>query len=101
MDLAIAQEASVFKAGNQTQHARLLAEFQMVLEADQVIGIRPQILLPQLHRGIRYAPGAWIFQPDRFHGAETQSVAAPPRNLLDGKTTFEIVQLLPLALFDR
>ena len=46
MDLSIAQEAGILKAGNQPQHAGLLAEFQMVLKADQVVGIRSQIFLP-------------------------------------------------------
>jgi hypothetical protein len=101
MDLPVAQKTSVFEPGNQSQHARLLTELQMVLESDQVVGVRPQILLPQLHRRIRDAAGPRVFQSDRLHGAEAQSVATPPRNLFNGQTTFKIIQLLPLTFFDR
>src|ERR1700690_3803627 len=82
MDLPIAQETGAFEARNQPQDTRLLPEFQMVLESDQVVGICPQILLPQLHRCIWYASGSRIFQSDRFHGTEAQSVAAAPGDLL-------------------
>ena len=40
MDLAEAQELGVFQAGNHAQDARLLAELQVVLEADQVEALR-------------------------------------------------------------
>ena len=101
MDLPITQEAGVFEPGNQTQDTCLLAEFQMILETDQVVGIGPQILLPQLHRCVRNAPGSRIFQSDRLHGAEAQSVAAAPGDLFDGQAAFKVIQLLPFTLFDR
>ena len=52
MNLPVAQEARIFQAGDQPQHARLLAEAEMVLEADQIVGVGAQILLPELHHRV-------------------------------------------------
>ena len=46
MYLPVAQKARILQPRNQPQHARLLAEFQVILEADQIVGIRSQIFLP-------------------------------------------------------
>ncbi len=60
MNLSIAQKPRILQARNQPQHARLLAKFQMVLESHKIIGIRPQIFLPQLHHRIRHSPSPRI-----------------------------------------
>ena len=101
MNLPVAQEARVFQAGNQAQHARLLAELEMVLEADQVVAVGAQVLLAQLHHGPGRLAGARIAQAHRLHGAEAQRVAAAAGQHLDGQAAFEIVQLLPLLCSRR
>ena len=100
MDLAVAQEAGMLEAGDQAQHAGLLAEFEVILKADEVVGIGAQIFLAQLHGRIRDSSGARIFQADRLHGAEAQRVAAAARDLFDGQAAFEVVQVLPIFLLD-
>ena len=60
MDLAEAQELGVLEPGNQAQNARLLAEPQLILKADQVEAVGAQILLAQLHDGPGPAAGARI-----------------------------------------
>ena len=52
VDLPVAQEPRVLQAGNQAQHAGLIAELQVILKADQVVGIGAQIFLPQLHHSV-------------------------------------------------
>ncbi len=39
MDLAVAQEGRVFEAGDEAEDAGLLAELEVVLEADEVVGV--------------------------------------------------------------
>ncbi len=71
MDLAVAKEASVFEARNQAQDAGLFTKLQMVLEADEVVGIGAEIFLTQLHDGVRHFTGVGVFQTDGLHRAET------------------------------
>ena len=89
MDLAEAQELGVLQARNQAQDARLLAEFQVILEAHQVEAVGAQVLLAELHHGPRAPAGARIGQAHGLHGAEAQRVAPAPRQLLDGQAGFE------------
>src|SRR5271163_754032 len=98
MNLSVAEEARVFEAGDQTQHARLLAEFQVILEADEVVGIGTQIFLAQLYDGVRHSAGARVFEADWLHGAETERVASAARDLFDGQAAFEVVEILPVFL---
>ena len=101
MDLPIAQEPRVLKAGNQPQHARLVAIFQVILEADQVVGVGAQVFLAQLHHRIRPFAGTRIVKPHGLHGAKTQGVTPAPPNLFDRQTAFKVVQLLPVMAFHR
>ena len=78
MNLAVAQEARILQPGNQPQHSRLLAKLQVILKSDQVVGIRAQILLPQLHDGVRHLAGARIRSPTGFIGPK-RSVSRPRR----------------------
>ncbi len=101
MDLAEAQEFCLLQAGNQAQHPRLLAEFQVVLQADQVVGVGAQVLAAQLHHRPGHLAGARIAQADRLHGAKAQRFPAAPRQFLDGQAAFEVFQLLPFLALDR
>jgi hypothetical protein len=72
----------------------------MILEAHQIVGIRPQVFLPQLHYGVGHSSRTRIFQPHRFHRSEAQRIASAPGNLLDRQTALEVIQLLPITLLD-
>ena len=99
MDLPVAQEARVFEAGNQPQNAGLLAELQMILEADQVVTVGAQIFLAQLHDRPRRLAGARIAQAHRLHGAEAQRIAAAAGKHFDRQAALKVIQLLPLLGF--
>ncbi len=90
VDLPVAQKLGVLETRNQTHDPLLFGEAQVVLEADQVVAVRAQILLPQLHGRIRPPAGARIGQAHRLHRTETQRVAPAPRDLLDGEAGFEV-----------
>ena len=61
VDLAVAQEAGVLEAGDQAEHARLLADLEMILEADEIVGVGSQVLLTELHDGVGHLAGARVF----------------------------------------
>ncbi len=48
VDLAVAEEVRVLEAGDQAQDACLLAELEVVLEADEVVGVGAEVFLPKL-----------------------------------------------------
>ena len=50
---AEAHELRVLEAGNQAQHALLLAPLDLRLEADQAVVIAGEVVLPQLHGRVR------------------------------------------------
>ena len=93
VDLAVAQEGGVLQAGDQAQDAGLLAELQVVLEADEVVAVGAQVLLAKLDDGVGPASGPGVGEADRLHGAEAEGVAAAAGGLFDGQTAFEVVQL--------
>ena len=99
MNLPVPEKARVFEAGDEAQHAGLVTKFQMVLEADQIVGIGAQVFLAQLHYGIGRLADARIAEPDWLHGAEAQRISAASCDLLDRQAGFEVVQLFPVALF--
>ena len=101
MNLPVAQEARIFEAGNQPQHPRLLAKFQMILKAHQVIAVRAQIFLAQLHHGPGRLAGARIAQAHRLHRAKAQRVAAAPGQHFDGQAALEVIGSLPLLCLGR
>src|SRR5580704_10977819 len=73
----------------------------MVLKSHQVVGVRSQIFLPQLHNRVWHLAGAGILQSNRLHRPESQSVASPACNFFDRQAAFEIIQLLPVLFLDR
>ena len=78
VNLSIAQETRILQTRNQPQHSRLVAKLQMILKSDQVIGIGPQVFLPQLHGRVRYCPVRGSFSPTGFIGPN-RSVSRPRR----------------------
>src|SRR2546427_6875547 len=94
MNLPVANEFRLFESRNQTKHALLLAEFQMVLKANEVITVGHQILLPELHHCPGLPLGARIAQANRFHRSVAQGVAAAASDLFDRQTSLEVHRLL-------
>jgi len=76
MNLAVAQEACVFEAGDQAQDAGLFSEFQMVLKADDIVAVSAQILFAELDDCPWRLAGAWIAQAYGLHGTKAKCVAA-------------------------
>ena len=100
VNLAVAKEFGLLQPGNQAQNPCLLAEFQVVLEADQVVGVGAKVLAAQLHHRLGHLAGARIAQAYGLHGAEAQRIPAAPRQFLDRQAAFEVFQLLPFLAFD-
>ena len=100
MDLAVAQERCVFQAGDEAQDALLVAELDVVLEADEVVAVGTQILLAKLNDGVWRDLGAGIAQAHGLHAAEAEGIAAAACNLFNGQAAFEVVEFLPLLGFD-
>ena len=96
MNLPVTQEACILEARNQPQHARLFAELEVILKADQVIAVGAQVFFAKLHHGPRREPGARIAQPYRLHRPETQRIAPAPGQHLNRQAALKIVELLPL-----
>ena len=101
MDLPVAQELRVFEARNQAQNPLLFGETKMILKADQVVAVGAQILLAQLHGGVRTPARARIDQAHRLHRTEAQRIAAAPRDLLDRQAGFEVRHVVRNVRFGR
>src|SRR5580700_10190315 len=89
MDLAEAEEFGAFQTGDHAQDARLLAELQVILEADQVVTFGAQVFLAQLYHGVGPAASSRIAQTHGLHRTKTQRVATAARDLLDGEAGFK------------
>ena len=97
MHHAEADELRVLEARNHRQHARLLAPLQLRLEADEAEVIAGEVVLPQLHDGVRRAAGARIDEADRLHRAEAQRVAPAMRHHLDRQAALEELLLVEVV----
>ena len=73
----------------------------MILKADQIVRIGTLVLFAQLHHRVGNLSGARIFQPHRLHRTKAQRLPSAARDLLDGQTCLEVVQLLPILALDR
>ncbi len=62
----------------------------MILKADQIVTVSPQILLPELKNSIRSFPGSGIVQAHRLHWAKAQSIDASTRHLFDRKASLKV-----------
>src|SRR5947209_5537868 len=100
VNLSIAQEAGVFEAGDQAQDLGLIGELKVILKSDQVVGIGTKIFLAKLNYGVGNVSGAGIFEAYRLHWTEAKRVSPSASNFFDGETAFEIVEVLPVSLFD-
>src|SRR6266849_8373599 len=89
MDHAEADELSTFEPRNQSQHARLIAPFDLRLKADEAEMIAGEVVLAQLHGGVRLAAGAWVDEADRLHRPEPQRVAPAVRHHFDRQAPLE------------
>src|SRR6516225_8034597 len=94
MDLAEPEEFRIFQAGDHPEDAFLLRKLQMILESDEVVTRLHQVFLTELNHGIRRAAGRGIGQANGPHRAESQSIAAPPREFFDRETRFEVAGFL-------
>ncbi len=92
VDLAVAEEVRVLEAGDHAQDAGLLAELEVVLEADEVVGVGAEVFLAELDGGVGPAAGLGVGEAGGLHGAEAQGVAAAAGGLFDGKAAFEVLQ---------
>src|SRR5579871_5370870 len=75
VDLAVAQEGRLLQAGDETEDAGLLAELEVVLEANEVVGVGAEIFLPQLDRRVGPAACLGVGETDGLHGAEAEGIA--------------------------
>src|SRR5438270_13641491 len=66
----------------------------MILEADEVVGVGHQILLPELYRRVGLTACARVTESHGFHRPEAQRVAPAPREFFDGETRLEPARLL-------
>ena len=94
MHHAVTDKFRVFQTGNHGKYPLLLAEFQMGLEAHQIVHALGGVVLPQLHHGVRLMTGGGISQPNGLHGAVAQGIHPPPCHDLHGHTTFKDVFVL-------
>ena len=99
MNLAVAQKARVFEAGNEAQYARLVAKLEVVLEADQVVTLGAQIFLSQLNHGPGPLASARIAKAHGFHRPEAQRIAATAGEFFNRQAAFKVIELFPLSGF--
>ena len=84
-----AHELGALEARDHPEHALLLAPLELGLEADQRVVARGQVVLAQLHDGVRAAAGARIDEADRLHRPEAQGLLAAARHHLDRQAALE------------
>src|SRR5688572_28604103 len=92
-----ADELGGLEAGNELQDARLLAPFELGLEADEAEMVAGEIVLTQLHGGVRRPPRARIDETDRLHRSEPQRVAAAMSHHFHRQTAFEELLLVEIV----
>ena len=96
---AEADEFRLLQPGNQAQHPRLLAPFELRLKPDEAVVIARQVVLPQLHGRVRRPARSRIGEADRLHGPESQRVQAAVRHHFDRQAALE--ELLLVEVVDR
>ena len=96
---AEAHEFRLLQTGNETQHPRLLAPFELRLKPDEAVMIARQVVLPELHGRIRRPARSRIGKADGLHGPESQRVPAAVRHHFDRQAALE--ELLLVEVVDR
>ena len=89
MHHAEAHELGLLETGHKPQHARLLAPFDLRLKSDEAEVIAREIVLAQLHGGVRLAAGLRIDEADGLHRPEAERVDAAMRHHFNRQTSFE------------
>ncbi len=92
VDLAVAEEGGVLEAGDEAEDAGLLAELEVVLEADEVVGVGAEVFLAELDAGVGPAAGLRVGEAGGLHGAEAEGVSAAAGGLFDGEAAFEVLE---------
>ena len=77
------------EGGDHGEHPPLLREFQVGLEAHQVVDRAVGVVPPQLHHGIGLPPRPGVLQPPGLQGAVAQRVVAPAGHDLHGHAALE------------
>ena len=93
VDLAEAEEGGLLEAGDEAEDAGLLAEFEVVLKADEVVGVGAEVFLAELDDGVGPAAGLGVGEAGGLHGAEAEGVSASAGGLFDGEAAFEVLEL--------
>ena len=65
--------------------------FEVVLEADEVVAVGAEVFLAELDGGVGPAAGLGVGEAGGLHGAEAEGVAAAAGGLFDGEAAFEVV----------
>ena len=97
VDLAVAEEGRVFEAGDEAEDAGLLAELEVVLEADEVVAVGAEVFLAELDDGVGPFAGLRVGEAGGLHGAEAEGVAASAGGLFDGEAAFEVLEFCGLV----
>ena len=92
-----AHELGALEARQHPEDALLLADPELRLEADEVEVLPREIVLAELHGGVRLATGARVRQAERLHRAVPQSLDPPLGHGLDRKAPFEVDRLLEVV----
>ncbi|CAN3960230.1 Phosphate-binding protein, partial [Dysosmobacter welbionis] len=86
---AVAQKLCVVEGGDHGEHPPLLREFQVGLEAHQVVHRAVGVVSPQLHHGVGLLSRAGILQPPGLQGAVAEGIVAPAGHDLHGHTALK------------
>ena len=90
----VADILRIFEGGDYGEHPLLLPEFEVGLEAHQVIDAALGVVLAQLHHGVGLPPGGGVLEAPGLQGAVPEGVFPPPGHHLHGHTTFKDVLVL-------
>ena len=100
MDAPEPGELRPFEARDHAEDARLLAVFELGLEADDVEQGAERIVLPELHDGVGLdGRRMGVGQADRLHRPVAQGLAAALGHHLDRQAAVEIGRALEFAEF--
>ena len=104
MDRPVAEEFCVGEARYHPEHALLLGNAKPRLESDKIPQPARTVLAPELHNGMRPAPGPWVFQANGFQRTKTKRLPSARIHLFDrhapGKIR-DLVELVSVELVGR
>ena len=94
MHHAVTDKFRIVQRGDHRKDALLLREFQVRLEADDVIDAALRVVAPELHHGIRLLPGLRVLQADGLQRPVAQRVKAAPRHDFNRHAALEDLRIL-------